>query len=271
LTSQEKLGGWILSCVRSATSDVTLEVADLGGVALPTSRTLPCRIQSLERLASDVLQVLLRIPPGSRFNFLPGQYIDVIGTGGIRRSYSLARSDASENCLELHVRAVPGGAMSGYWFGAAKVNDLLRINGPLGTFFLRNIEGLELVFLATGTGIAPVKSMLESIDSMPLGQRPHSVATYWGGRTKADLYWDVSGSLRANRYTAVLSRGEDDWVGARGYVQQVFMSDSPTLSQTLVYACGSDAMIHSAREVLIGAGLPSHQFLSDAFVCSASS
>jgi CDP-4-dehydro-6-deoxyglucose reductase len=270
LSEQEKADGWILSCVRSATSDMSLEMGDLGGLTIPQVRTLPCRIHALERLAEDVIKVVLRLPPTSDFIFLPGQYIDVIAQGGIRRSYSLANASAVDKMLELHVRAVPGGLMSEYWFCQAKVDDLLRLNGPLGTFFLRDVSELDLVFLATGTGIAPVKSMLESVETLPIENKPHSITIYWGGRKPSDLYWDVNSVMGAHRYVPVLSRAGSDWSGARGYVQQVLLAEASDLSETVVYACGSSAMIHSAKDLLLTAGLPEQNFLSDAFVCSSS-
>ncbi len=220
LTESEKAEGWILSCVRSATSDMVLEVEDLGGVSLPVAKTVPCRIQELNRLASDVMQARLRLPPTADFSYLPGQYIDVIGPAGIRRSYSLANAHATDKHLELHVRAVPGGAMSEYWFQQAKINDLLRLNGPLGTFFLRQVAGLDLVFLATGTGIAPVKSMLEGMNALSVDEQPRSVTFYWGGREPQDLYCDVSEFCGSARYVPVLSQADDTWSGARGYIQQ---------------------------------------------------
>ena len=270
LTESEKSEGWILSCIRSATSDMVLEVEDLDGVSLPTLKTVPCRIQELNRLADDVIQVRLRLPPTADFSYLPGQYIDMIGPAGIRRSYSLANAQASDKHLELHIRAVPGGAMSEYWFQQAKVNDLLRLNGPLGTFFLRQIAGLDLVFLATGTGIAPVKSMLEGMSAFSADQQPRSVTVYWGARKPQDLYCDITTFAETARYVPVLSQADETWSGARGYIQQQLLKDMPDMSQAAVYACGSDAMIHSAKVLLDSAGLPAHHFHSDAFVCSAS-
>jgi len=269
LGDEEAVQGWILGCVRSATTDMTLEVEDLSGLDLPPVKTLPCRVHTLEKLAPDVIKVVLRLPPSADFRFLPGQYIDVIGPGSARRSYSLANADAKDKLLELHIREVPGGTMSEYWFSKCKVNDLLRLNGPLGVFALRNIEGRDLVFLATGTGIAPVKSMLESLDVLPAESRPRSVAVYWGGRTPADLYWDMNSVAAAHRFTPVLSKGDASWAGARGYVQEALTKEKSDFSHAIVYACGSPSMIRSAREVLVGAGLSEKHFVSDAFVCSA--
>ena len=275
LSTSERERGWVLSCVRTAETDVVIEVDELANVSLPPIKTIPCRIMSIERLASSVVKVLLRLPPTMEFQYLPGQYIDIIGAGGIRRSYSLANAHAGTRQLELHIRSVDQGSMSAYWFEEAKVNDLLRLNGPLGTFFLRSIEGLHLVFLATGTGIAPVKAMLESLQNLPRASGPASIQVYWGGRWQEDIYWDVN-SLRDAldpsipfEFVPVLSRADDDWDGVRGHVQRAFLARQPNLSATMIYACGSDAMIHAARDALIARGLPSRRFLSDAFVSSA--
>lgn len=269
LSQPERDAGWILTCVRTAHSDVSLDVQDLGDVPIFPPKTLPCRIQTLERLSADVLKVVLRLPPNNEFTYHPGQYIDVIGHGGLRRSYSIANAPATAKQLELHVRQVPGGAMSDYWFGQARTNDLLRLNGPLGTFFLRDVAELDLVFLATGTGIAPIKAMLEGLASTPHQFRPRSIAVYWGGRVSQDLYWEPATVDVEHRFIPVLSRASGDWHGARGYVQQTLLAHTPELQQAAVHACGSNAMIHSARKQLIDAGLPERRFHSDAFVCSA--
>ncbi|MGE5491736.1 MAG: 2Fe-2S iron-sulfur cluster-binding protein [Actinomycetota bacterium] len=268
LTEQERTEGWILSCVRSAETDVVLEVDELGGVELPIAKTLPCRISQINRLAPDVIQVFLRLPPTAEFSFIPGQYIDVIGPNGIRRSYSLANANLADKVLELHIRAVEGGAMSQYWFNQAKTNDLLRLNGPLGTFFLRETANVDVIFLATGTGIAPVKAMLESIPHLQKEKRPKSVTVLWGGRKPQDFYMDVADIPGDHTYIPVQSRPEEGWSGTKGYVQDVLLGLAPDLKDAAVYACGSDAMIHGAKKRLTDAGLPSGRFYSDAFVCS---
>lgn len=269
LTESDKSDGWILSCARTATTDLVLEVEDLGGVAIPEAKTQACRISSLEKLAPDIIKVVLRLPPGITLNFIPGQYIDVIGPGGIRRSYSLANAPKTDNTLELHIRAVDKGVMSQYWFNQSSVNDLLRIHGPQGTFFLRNITKRDLIFLATGTGIAPVKAMLEALPSFPESQQPQSITVMWGARYEHDLYFDVASLPGIQKYIPVLSRAEATWRGDRGYVQDALLRHISDLRNGVVYACGSDAMIHSAKSTLIAAGLPSHHFYSDAFVCSS--
>ncbi|MFG6431946.1 FAD-binding oxidoreductase [Pelomonas parva] len=271
LSAEEKTQGFILTCVRQACGPVELEIEDLGDIVLPAAKTLPCRIQSIDRPSADVVRVMLRLPPTTALEFLPGQYVDVIGADGLRRSYSIANAPRMDKQIELHVREVPGGAMSQYWFQQAKVNDLLRLRGPLGTFFLREHAGKDLVLLATGTGIAPVKAILEGLSAQPADEQPRSVTVYWGGRHRADLYWQPPDlpSLQLMRFVPVLSRPDDSWTGARGHVQEVMLREHAYLADTLVYACGSDAMIHGAQAQLHAAGLPARQFHSDAFVCSA--
>jgi CDP-4-dehydro-6-deoxyglucose reductase len=269
LTDAEKAEGWILSCVRSAQTDLMLEVEDMGNVVLPPSKTLPCRISSIDRLATDVIRVMLRLPPTADFRSIPGQYIDVIGPGGVRRSYSLANANTADKTLELHIRAVDGGVMSDYCFKQAKANDLLRFSGPLGTFFLRGLDQLHLVFLATGTGIAPVKAMLESLAHIESEHPPRSVTVFWGGRTSEDLYFDPQAIPAGHQFVPVLSRATNTWTGASGYVQNAFLATQPDLAHTAVYACGSDTMIRSAKACLLAVGLPGVRFFADAFVPSA--
>jgi CDP-4-dehydro-6-deoxyglucose reductase len=158
--------------------------------------------------------------------------------------------------------------MSDYWFNHAKTNDLLRLKGPLGTFFLRGCANTDVYFLATGTGIAPVKAILESLMQMCEEQRPQSITVLWGGRQPEDLYIDIAIIPGNHRYIPVISRPHESWTGAKGYVQDILLSVAPDLSNAAVYACGSDNMIQDAKELLSNAGFPLTRFYSDAFVRS---
>ena len=269
LSPEEKEQGWILSCVRTATSDLTIEVEDLGDVQLPTPKTYPCRISSLEKVSADVMCIRLRLPPSAQFEFIPGQYIDIIGPNGSRRSYSLANGGFENKSLELQVKKVQGGELSNYWFNEAKENDLLRLHGPLGTFFLRDVANLDLVFLATGTGIAPIKAIIESMNGLLTDKRPKSITVIWGARKEADLYLSPDSFDQNVRYIPTLSRPHADWSGAKGYVQDILLDQFKALQNTAVYACGSEAMIQDAKSSLTQAGLPANRFYSDAFVSSA--
>lgn len=274
LSEAEREAGWILTCVRRAVDDVVLDAEVLEGVTLYPARNYPCKINAMERLAEDVVAVTLRLPPGQVLPFYPGQYVDIVMRDGVRRSYSLANAPRADNLLELQIRQVPGGAMSAYWFAAAKVNDLLQVKGPLGSFFLRESVGKHVVMLATGTGIAPIKAMLEQIATQSPEQAPRSITLLWGGRHPGDLYWnpcsvDLQKAGITLDYRPVLSRADEQWQGARGYVQDVLLQYRQDFRDTAVYACGSEAMIDSARAQLTAAGLELKHFFSDAFLCSA--
>lgn len=267
LTDDEIRSGVILTCCRSASTDVTLGVQDLGRLAEIETKTVPCRVDSIQMLTNDVVQVVLRLPPTSPLAYLPGQYVDII-QGGTRRSYSIANAPRPDGKLELQISRVEDGVMSRYWFNDAKANDLLRLEGPLGTFCFRTTEPANFVFLATGTGIAPVKAMLEELDRSPDLALGKSIYVYWGGRLGSDIYWNVKTDCVDVQFVPVLSRSNPGWLGRTGYVQEALINDGVDLGNAVVYACGSDAMIHSARTLLESAGLHPKNFYSDAFVSS---
>lgn len=273
LSADEQQAGWVLTCVRRAMDDVELLADVLEGVRLPPQRNFPCKIQSLVKLADDVVGVSLRLPPGQVLQYLPGQYVDIVGRDGARRSYSLANAPRDDNLLELQIRQVPDGVMSNYWFGAAKANDLLQLKGPLGSFVMREAAGRHVVLLATGTGIAPIKALLEQWAQLDSALWPADITLLWGGRLPADLYWDPAAlalpAAMKFRYVPVLSRADAGWAGARGHVQDVLLQAPPEWAKTSVYACGSAEMIDSARVSLLAAGLDAHQFFADAFLSSA--
>lgn len=272
LSEAEKAEGWMLACVRSPLEDVAVDLYEIDGARFAKPRMLPAKIDALDMLSDDVIRVRLRLPPSTKFDYVAGQYVDVVGKGGLRRSYSLARR-ADGGPLELHIRRVEGGAMSGYWFDEAKINDLLRIRGPVGTFCLRHGPETTVVFLATGTGIAPVMAMLEELADLPEAKRPAKVAVFWGGRRQQDLYCEPASQFEGAKVVTTLSRADNDWGGARGYVQDhalAFIAGLCEPSNVQIYACGSDAMIRTSRAAMEAAGVPSQAFYSDAFVASNS-
>lgn len=267
LTDAEKADGWILGCVRKPISELTINAPGVSKFEMLQAKMLPCRISALEPLSTDVIKVTLRLPSNNQFQYYAGQYIDVI-KGDIRRSYSVANAYTKDGQIELHIKRFNGGKMSEYWFEQAKVNDLLRLNGPLGTFFLRDYAGKDLIFLATGTGFAPVKAILESLSQVKPENLPRSIKVYWGGRVLSDLYSGVPGIGVPYIFKRVLSRGAGG--DAQGYVQNACLGDVADFQNTQVFACGSNAMIEDARGLLVKAGLEETEFYSDAFVCSAS-
>ncbi len=265
LSDAQRAEGWVLTCADAAVTDLALDSEDLAELEGIVARTLPARIAVLQPLSEDVLRVVLRLPPRSGLRYLPGQYVNVIASGGLRRSYSMANAPQGDDQLEFFVRRVAGGAMSHHWFQRASPGDLLRIDGPRGSFYLRQPAQRDLVMLATGTGIAPIKAMLEALGAA----RPRSVRLFWGGRTPADLFWTPAFADLPLAYTPVLSRAASGWPGARGHVQEALLRDGADWARTDVYACGSSAMLASAQAALQAAGLPARQWHADAFVSSA--
>lgn len=263
----EQSAGYILTCCRAAMTDVTLDIEDLGEFGNIETKMLPCRIDNLSLLSEDVIEVTLRTPSASRLIYLPGQYIDVIGKDGLRRSYSVANAPRNDGKLTLQIRKVPNGEMSRYWFEEARHNDLLRLEGPLGTFCLRQTSASQLVLLATGTGIAPIRAMLEQLALDPTKHSFSQIHVYWGGRTEKDIYWKPDYPGLSLRFVPVLSRSPRN-AATKGYVQDAVLSDSINLLDAVVYACGSESMIASARSKLSAAGLNPKTFYSDAFVSS---
>jgi len=270
LDDQQRKEQQILTCCHGAESDLSLKAENLVQLEGIETKVLPCRIDSLEHLSGDVIKVVLRLPPNANFIYLPGQYVDIIGPSAVRRSYSLASAPrAGEAKLELLVRHYPGGVMSRYWFEEAKVNDLLRLEGPLGSFFLRDNDAKQLAFLATGTGIAPVLAMVEELLESGLEKRFEKVVCYFGCRNADELFFDAKELFNeAIEFVPVFSREAP--AGARkGYVQQALVEDFKSLDGLSVYACGSPEMINDARMLLVGNGLQENRFYSDAFLASA--
>lgn len=264
LSEENKNEGYILTCVRKPTSDLILDIEDLSDYKLEPIKTLPSKINKITRILPDVIELELRIPPQSAFKYLSGQYINFI-KGDYKRSYSIANCEEAAN-LVFFIKKYPGGLFSNYLFDEAKVNDLLRIEGPLGTFFFRNTDKKNIIFLATGTGIAPVKAILEQMDCDSSGLLNKNIYLFFGGRSLEDLFWKPEFSTIKVNFIPVLSQNAPDWNGSVGYIQDIVLSKSINLSDAVVYACGSEKMINDSNKILIQNGLAEDSFYSDAFV-----
>ncbi|SOC80336.1 CDP-4-dehydro-6-deoxyglucose reductase [Salinimicrobium sediminis] len=264
LTSEEIENGYILSCVRSPLTDMVLDTEDLSEYNIPSSRVIPAKIQDIQIIGEEIIKVVLRIPPTQSFKFLNGQYVNII-KGSIKRSYSIANTNADDHSLEFFIKNYIGGEMSQYWFNKAKKNDLLRIEGPKGTFFRRNQNVNNLIFLATGTGIAPVKSIMENLKQT--SNLKYNIYLFWGNRYNQDFFWDPKETDIPVKFFPVLSRDKSAMVN-NGYVQDILLKQDLDLSKSAVYACGSEKMIKEAEFKLVKRGLPEENFFSDAFVIS---
>ena len=265
LTEEDKNENFVLSCNAKPTSDLELDIEDLGNILIYEKKIIPSKISVIEKLTDDVLKVTLRIPPNSNFNFNSGQYVNII-KGNLTRSYSIANCSNHNNELEFFIKKYINGLMSEYFFKEAKLNDLLRLEGPIGTFFLRDSSFKNIVFLATGTGIAPIKSILEGLDK---SHEQYQNKNFWvivGARYQEDLFWKPNFKNLNIKYIPVLSRAENDWNGSQGYVQDIVLNQQIDLENSQVYACGSNDMINSAKELFIKNNLKENNFFSDAFV-----
>jgi len=268
LPAAEKAAGMALFCQARPLSDLAIECREIGAAKDIQIRTLPCRVQKMQRLAPDVMMLHLRLPANERLQFLAGQYIDILLKDVGRRSLSLANPPHDDAVLELHLRNY-GGSFSDFVFNRMKEKDILRFEGPLGTFFLREDSDKPIILLAGGTGFAPVKAIIEH--ALHKGIK-RSLALYRGVRARPDLYMNEHCEQwrreHGVRYVPVLSepQPEDSWQGRRGLVHHAVMEDFPDLSGHQVYACGAPAMVEAAhRDFTARCGLPEGEFYSDAF------
>lgn len=270
LSSEEKLNNWVLSCNAIPTSNIILDVEDLNEIQFFEKRIIPAKIQAINYLNQSVIEVVLRLPPGSNFLYNSGQYVNII-KGANKRSYSIANACIENNLLTFFIKKNETGLMSKYWFDIACVNDVLRIEGPLGSFFLRDNHKQNIIFLATGTGVAPIKSILESLNnSFNEFKNKKDIWVFVGARYESDLFWEPSelSVIHNIKYVPVLSRASKDWMGEKGYVQDVVIEYEIPLKESQVYACGSNSMIESAKKLFIEKGLDKNYFFSDAFIQS---
>ncbi|KAA0213772.1 MAG: CDP-6-deoxy-delta-3,4-glucoseen reductase [Lautropia sp.] len=279
LAADEAARGYALLCCSHALSDLAVECRVVEAAGDIPIRRMPCRIASIERPAPDVAVLVLQLPANERLQYLAGQYIELLLKDGSRRSYSMASAPhLADARLELHVRHMPGGRFTDALFGASQpaiaVRDILRFEGPMGTFFLREDSDRPIVFVASGTGFAPVKAMVEHARHAGIA-RPMTL--YWGGRRPRDLYMNALAGQWAHeiagfRYVPVVSDAlpEDDWHGRTGFVHRAVMADLPDLSGHQVYACGAPAMVEAARrDFTAGCGLPQAEFFADSFTSAA--
>lgn len=278
LGADEISQGHTLLCQARPESDLLVEAHEVRMADSIVVRKMPARVLSLRPLADDVMEITLQLPAAQPFNYQPGQYLDIFLKDGRRRSYSMASGRVRDHKVQLHVRHMPGGAFTDRVFASSddplKEREIIRIEGPFGSFFLRSETDLPLVFLGSGTGFAPIKAMIEGM--IEAGEH-REVTFYWGGRRPHDLYQqDVVKSLQAQlpglQFVPVVSdaRPEDSWQGRQGLVHQAVMQDYPDLSGHQVYVCGNPAMVHAAYQDFIHkCSLPAGRFHADAFTSEA--
>ncbi len=290
LSAAEEEAGLILTCCAAPQTDCVIEARVAAAGALPVVK-IPVRVTSIAKPAADVAIVQLQLPANSAFRYRAGQYIEFILRDGARRAYSIANAPVeaiavpsaeagattaapASPAIELHIRHMPGGKFTDHVFGAMKEREILRAEGPFGSFYLRGDSSKPMVLLASGTGFAPIKAIIETLRASG-ATRPATL--YWGCRTPADLYlhdWalQAAAELPWLRYIPVLSeaRPEHGWHGRTGFVHHAVMADLPDLSGHQVYACGVPVMVDSAqRDLVERCALPAEEFYADAFTSEA--
>lgn len=278
LSPEEREAGFTLLCQAHASSDLVIESREVRLATDIQIRKLPSRVISMQRLAPDVEVLQLQLPAADTFRFYAGQYIEVLLKDGKRRSYSMANPPHSAATIELHIRHLPGGLFTDHVFGTGatqmKEREILRLEGPFGSFFLREDSTLPIIMLASGTGFAPIKAMVEHMAHQEI-RRP--VTLYWGGRRPADLYMNElaqswAQSIPDFSYIPVISDAlpEDNWTGRTGFVHHAVMEDFPDMTGYQVYACGAPIVVNSAQKQFKSTcNLPEDAFFADSFTSEA--
>ncbi|MFT3777880.1 MAG: CDP-6-deoxy-delta-3,4-glucoseen reductase [Ottowia sp.] len=278
LSAEEEAQGYILTCCGRATSDVVLESRQVTHAGAFPIKKMPARVAQLERLSHDVMRLRLQLPANDVVQYHAGQYIEFILRDGARRSYSMANAphtllESGAPMVDLHIRHMPGGKFTEHVFTAMKEKEILRIEGPYGSFHLRDDSPKPIVLLASGTGFAPIKAIIEHMRFMGITR---DAVLYWGGRRPQDLYLDAWVKERLAEmphltYVPVVSDAlpEDGWRGRTGFVHRAALEDFADLSGHQVYACGAPIVVDSARHDYVQAGLPEEEFYADAFTSEA--
>lgn len=278
LEAEELAEGYTLLCQVRPESDMVIESRQAQVISDIQVRKMPSRVLSIDKRSDDVVVLKVQLPASQPFNYYAGQYLEFILKDGRRRSYSMANPPNEDNIVELHIRHLKGGAFTDHVFGAGdtqlKEREIIRVEAPLGSFFLREESDKPIIMLASGTGFAPIKAIVELMQAKAIKRR---VMLYWGGRRPKDLYMHELAEEWASRipdfsYIPVISEAtaEDDWKGRTGFVHHAVMQDFPNLSSYEVYACGAPIMVETARKDFVHqCQLPDEAYYADAFTSEA--
>jgi CDP-4-dehydro-6-deoxyglucose reductase len=271
LTDSEQADGLILTCVAKPKGDLLLDIELIESASEIKIEQFPAKVALMENLGSDVMRLGLKLPEQSRMQFLAGQYVEFIFDDGVRRAFSIANAPHDDELLEFHIRHVTGGKFTDKLFNDMRLGDMLRIEGPMGNFYVREESQRPMIMLATGTGFGPVKGIVEHLIAEK-SQRP--IYIYWGGDNEANLYldalareWDRQHS--DIHYRPVLSKAGAEWQGRRGHVQEAASADFASLAGFEMYACGNPKMVYAAKDQMVANGMSADHCYSDAFELAA--
>ena len=270
LSREEMAEGGALLCQAEPTEDLVIRAREIEAVRDIQVRKMPARVIEKTLMAADVMRIRIKLPEAQRLQFLAGQYLEILVAGGKRRAFSIASPPQSEDIIELHIRHVDGGGFTSWVFDELKERDILRLEAPLGTFFVRNDKTERpMIMMGGGTGFAPLKSMIEDLlahqDTRPLH-------LFWGAQTQAELYMHEQAQQWADQhdhiqYTSALSKPESDQqAGAfRGLVHEAVLQQYPQLSGFDIYMSGPPAMIDAGRTAFLNNGAEKHRIFFDSF------
>ena len=269
MTDEELAAGNALFCCARPLEDCVIECRELTDIHGIKPRILPTRVLKKEKLSHDVMALYLQLPASERLQFMAGQYIEFILKDGKRRAFSIANAPHEEGAMELHLRLIAGGTFTEYVFNEMPEKAILRIEAPFGTFYLREESQKPAIFVAGGTGFAPIKGIIEH---MIHSQNPRQILLYRGVRSLEDLYMDALCQRWAEympniTYIPVLSepKSEDNWQGRTGFVHNAVLEDIKDLSGFQVYVCGAPVMVEVAHKAFVEQGLGVDEFFSDVF------
>jgi CDP-4-dehydro-6-deoxyglucose reductase len=263
----ENQGGVCLTCKGVPNSDVRIEVAEIAQAQDIQIREMPCKVDRIERLNEDVIRLYLKLPEGERLQFLAGQYLNFILENGERRAFSIANAPHDDAFIELHIRHVAGGTFTDFLFAGMQEKTIMRIEAPLGSYFLREDSERPVIFMGGGTGFAPLKGIIEHAFKIGVERPMH---LYWGVRAAQDLYLPELPEQWAREhsnftYVPVLSEPGNDWQGRTGWVHESVLAEHTDLSDFDVYMSGPPPMIDAGKKAFIAHGLSEEHFFSDAF------
>lgn len=269
LTETEKQAGHALFCCAKPLTDLVIDCREVTALNGIKPRIMPARVEKMEKLSPDVMALYLKLPSNERLQFMAGQYVEFLLKDGKRRAFSLANAPHDDALLEIHMRLVAGGQFTQYVFSEMHEKAILRFEGPFGSFYLREDSDRPLIFVAGGTGFAPIKGIIEHAIHH---HHQREIIIYWGARTRADLYMhDLPTQWQEQyphiTYIPVLSEPlpEDNWQGRTGLVHVAVMEDYEALNDYQVYCCGAPQMVDIAHLAFQAHGLPPEEFFSDSF------
>ncbi len=269
LNPEQQANGLALLCQAYPTSDLAIDINELTHTKDVPTRRFPAKVAGINQINHDVIQILLSLPANFRLAFFAGQYLNFILKDGRRRSFSIASAPHEDGQIELHVRHIKGGEFTSEVFDGMQLKDIVRIEGPMGTFFLREKSTRTAILMAGGTGFAPIKAIVEHVLTKKLQRDLH---IYWGVRQFSDLYFHEqtlhwSQQNENIHYTPVLSDNDtaNKWSGRTGFVHEVVLQDFKDLNNIEVYASGPPVMVYAGRDAFVEQGMDSTHYYSDVF------